>query len=68
MLPVLGNSLGLLFGFGRMSDVCVDLRLNQRTNFEYYTLPIAPYACKPGAGILEPGTEKLFHWFGETKK
>lgn len=62
------NLFGLLFGFEYRAEVCRDFRLHSQANWAYYGFPIAPYACKKDAGLLQPATSNFFTWLGEEHK
>ena len=64
-LLLLCNLGGLFFGFENPSPVCNALEAHKQTNFEYYAFPIAKYACKKNAGLLQPAVSNAIVWFGK---
>lgn len=68
ILFVIFNAAGLLFGFEYISPSCNALRNKTQTNLEYYFFPVATYACKKGAGLLQPAVSNAVEWLETTKK
>lgn len=61
-IPAFFNIVGLFVGFEEVSEACFNYENHQRTNLEYYFLPIESYACKPNGGLLQPMLSDGFKW------
>lgn len=67
-LFIVFNVGGLLFGFEDSSGTCSDLRNGRLTRLQLVGFPVAPYACKPDGGLLQPATKDTLRWFNEVPK
>lgn len=62
------NIGGALVGFENNSLICKGLSQKNQTRLEIVGFPVAPYACKPNGGLLQPSLRDSLKWLNEVPK
>lgn len=56
---------GLLFGYENPSPICFKVKHSEMTRADYLVFPVAGYACREGAGLLQPYASNLAGYLNE---